>query len=223
MLIISGVCGLQCTNSVLLGNLEESGGKWILDFYWALRIFNCADFPSYPCQYTCFLWFWTLGFRYFPLSFLLIRCLHIMVGDMGISAFILFSLSVLVMRPMRDIEYQHSQKMCIRDGCRTSIDLAAIPCPAGFQSTGVKTVVTFISASLRFDDSGHYTDPGLHGSFFRWRDAVLKKRQYHSQCLPVAFLIYRGSHFYFKAYLCRVDMLELLANVNVRQRGIRAR
>ena len=91
-----------------------------------------------------------------------------MVGDMGISAF--FSLSVLVMRPMRDIEYQHRQKMCIRDGCRTSLDLAAIPCPAGFQSTGVKTVVTFISASLRFDDSGHYTDPGLHpglhGSFF---------------------------------------------------------
>lgn len=157
---------MRCTNSVLLGNLEESGGKWILDFYWALRIFNCADFPSYPCQYTCFLCFWTVGFRYFPLSFLLIRCLHIMVGDMGISAFFSFSLSVFVMRPMRDIEYQHSQKMCIRDGCRTSLDLAAIPCPAGFQSTGVKTVVTFISVALRFDDSGHYTDPGLHGSFF---------------------------------------------------------
>lgn len=55
-----------------------------------------------------------------------------MVGDMGISAFFSFSLSVFVMRPMRDIEYQHSQKMCIRDGCRTSLDLAAIPCPAGF-------------------------------------------------------------------------------------------
>ena len=166
MLIISRVCGLRCTNSVLLGNLEESGGKWILDFYWALRIFNCADFPSYPCQYTCILWFWTVGFRYYPLSFLLIRCLHIMVGDMGISAFFSFSLSVLVIHPMRDIEYQHSQKMCIRDGCWTSPDLAAIPCPAGFQSTGVKTVITFISVSLRFDDSGHYADPGLHGSFF---------------------------------------------------------
>ena len=81
---------MRCTNSVLLGNLEESGGKWILDFYWALRIFNCADFPSYPCQYTCFCVFLNRGVPIFSPVFLLIRCLHIMVGDMGISAFFSF-------------------------------------------------------------------------------------------------------------------------------------
>ena len=166
MLIISRVCGLRCTNSVLLGNLEESGGKWILDFYWALRIFNCADFPSYPCQYTCFLCFWTVGFRYFPCLFYWFDACISWSVIWAYLRFFLFHCLFFVMRPMRDIEYRHSQKMCIRNGCWTSLDLAAIPCPAGFQSTGVKTVVTFISVALRFDDSGHYTDPGLHGFFF---------------------------------------------------------
>lgn len=166
MLIISGVCGLRCTNSVLLGNLEESGGKWILDFYWALRIFNCADFPSYPCQYTYFFVILNRGVPIFsPVFFTDSMPAYHGRWYEHICVFS-FSLSVLVMLPMRDIEYQHSQKMCIRDGCWTSPDLAAIPCLAGFQSTGVKTVVTFISASLRFDDSGHYTDSGLHGIFF---------------------------------------------------------
>lgn len=55
------------------------------------------------------------GSNIFPV-FLLIQRLHIIAGYIGISAFILFSLSVHVMRLMRGIEYLHSQKMCIRNG-----------------------------------------------------------------------------------------------------------